>query len=106
MPASIEQPVMNMASWHLFGISTSYTELIPVTDLKLTLRGLLVSVPAKDSQVIISELGKEEKVYSVGDPLPGGAILYKILIDSVILQHNGRLEKLSPPEIEEDVKPS
>lgn len=104
-PVAIEQTTTDIASWHLFGVSSSCAALIPTTDLKLTLRGLLVASPAKNSQAIISELGKEEKVYSIGDALPGGAILYKILVDSVILKHNGRLEKLTPPELEDDLKP-
>ncbi|WP_317932521.1 type II secretion system protein GspC [Halioxenophilus sp. WMMB6] len=66
------------------------------TKLNLTLKGVIKSSIAENSQAIIAH-GREEKVYHVGDSLPGGArvLLYQVDSDRVILDNAGRKEALN-----------
>ncbi len=89
---------------HLFG--TASKEPVPVvegtidapeTRLNLKLRG---AVSARDDQVahaIIADGSGKEKVYFLGDAIPGGATLHQIQIDRVILNRGGILEALKLP---------
>ncbi len=70
----------------------------PDTQLNLELRGVLAYDPEASALAIISEGRGEEKVYGIGDELPGSATLEEVLADHVILKRNGRLEKLRLPE--------
>jgi general secretion pathway protein C len=69
----------------------------PETRLNLTLRGL-VALETKDSALaIIAQSGGEERGYRVGEKVPGGALLYEIHADRVILERGGRFETLTLP---------
>jgi len=70
----------------------------PDTQLNLELRGVLAYNPESSALAIISEARGDEKVYAIGDELPGSATLEEVLTDHVILRRNGRLEKLRLPE--------
>lgn len=70
----------------------------PDTQLNLELRGVLAYNPEASALAIISEGRSDEKVYAIGDELPGSATLEEVLADHVILKRNGRLEKLRLPE--------
>lgn len=74
----------------------------PVTDaehaqdtrLPLALRGVL----AGSGLALISASGQAEKVYRVGDDLPGGARLRAVHEDHVLLERAGVLERLALPK--------
>lgn len=62
--------------------------------------GIMFDNKEKYSQVIIKAGGGQEKVYSIGDSLPGGAIIKRISPDGIVVLHNGALESLSLPKNE------
>ncbi|KTD16299.1 type II secretion system protein N [Legionella jordanis] len=62
--------------------------------------GVLFSSQAENSQVIIRAGGGPEKIYSIGDSLPGGAVIKRISQNGVVVLHNGALESLSLPKNE------
>ncbi len=64
------------------------------TRLPLTLRGVL----AGSGLALISASGQAEKVYRVGDDLPGGARLRAVHEDHVLLERAGVLERLALPK--------
>ncbi len=65
------------------------------TDLNLTLKGVILSSIADNSEAVIGH-GREEKFYQVGAKLPGGnnVRLVQVQTDQVILENNGRNEAL------------
>ena len=65
------------------------------TDLQLTLVGILTATSTQAAQVIIATPDGVQKTYTIGQQLPGDAVLYKILSNSIIILHHGRLEELS-----------
>jgi len=90
---------------NLFGVAAietpSATQPVadaPDTQLNLELRGVLAYDPEASALAIISEGRGDERVYAIGDELPGSATLEEVLADHVILKRNGRLEKLRLPE--------
>ncbi|MDM7323327.1 MAG: type II secretion system protein N [Gammaproteobacteria bacterium] len=64
------------------------------TRLPLLLRGVL----AGQGLALITASGQAERVFRVGDPLPGGAILRAVLPDHVLLERAGALERLALPK--------
>ena len=103
-------PAEQIAAAHLFGqAAASGTgggaaggvgngEKAPETTLDLKLLGVAAGKDGAKSQAIIaSGTTHEEKTYSVGDSLPGNAVIRQVLPDRVIIAHNGRLEMLRLP---------
>lgn len=87
----------DISQYNLFGKyipSQINTQDVPKTNLDLKLVGIMVAVPEQYGQVIIALPGEPEKVYGIGDELPGGAKIYRILPDGVILSRNGAYESL------------
>ncbi|WED43958.1 type II secretion system protein N [Legionella cardiaca] len=62
--------------------------------------GIMFDSDENQSQVIIRAGGGQEKIYSIGDSLPGGAIIKRISPNGVVVLHNGALESLSLPKNE------
>ncbi|KTD18582.1 general secretion pathway protein C [Legionella lansingensis] len=62
--------------------------------------GILFSNKEENSQVIIRAGGGQEKIYMIGDTLPGGAVIKRISENGVVVLHNGVLESLSLPKNE------
>jgi len=81
---------------HLFGsaIHSSNTNNLPITNLQLSLIGIIQSQPESKSSVIISSAGQPGKVYFIGDKISETLEVGAITKDGVILENNGRLEKL------------
>ncbi|MEJ2515230.1 MAG: type II secretion system protein GspC [Gammaproteobacteria bacterium] len=73
----------------------------PDTQLSLELRGTIAATDPDEALAIISERGGEEKVFAIGDPVPGGASLHSVYTDRVILRRAGRLETLRLPRSDE-----
>ncbi len=64
--------------------------------LNLDMVGIIFADDEQDSHVIISE-GGQEKIYYVGDTLPGNVIIKRITTDGVFVIRDGSLESLSFP---------
>lgn len=80
---------------HLFGLAADEdTDFLPITSLQLHLTGVVKNSDDKTSKAIISEAGQPGKLYTVGDELTAGIRIYSITDDGIVLEHNGRLEKL------------
>ena len=72
---------------------------VPETTLDLTLKGTIWDSEHERAVAIIEYRG-EEKVYSIGEPVVAGEILYLVEPDRVILQRTGgRLEELKLAEL-------
>lgn len=87
--------IHNIPNWHLFGQSTDEKN-IPLTVLNLQLLGIFYA-PDQKASVIISDAGQPGKLYKTGDNIPEGATLVKILRYSILLNNNGRIERLPLP---------
>jgi len=66
--------------------------------LNVTVVGILLADKTEDSQVIIRSAGGDEKTYNVGDKIPGGVLIKRIMAGGVLVEHNGSLESLSLPK--------
>ncbi|MFA0791756.1 type II secretion system protein N [Microbulbifer echini] len=73
---------------------------IPVTQLNIVLSGVLDNSDKNKASALVAEKGKAAKRLFVGDSLPGGAELYSVEVDHVVLRRNGRMEKLTYPEVD------
>jgi len=71
---------------------------IEATTSNLTLRGVVLAVPASRSSALISQAGGEIQAFSIGETISGGAILESVAPDHAILLVAGRQEKLAFPE--------
>lgn len=88
--------IQNIPGWHLFG-KASDEKNIPLTTLNLQLLGIFYQPDQSAGAVIISDAGQPGKLYKVGDNIPQGASLVKILRYSILLNNNGRVERLLLP---------
>ncbi len=102
--ANTTQNSWRIGRWHLFGNAEQQphpaprvAQPLPETRLNLTLRGIVSSSDAHSGGAIIASGNGQEVYYSVGSTLPGGATLQSIFKDHVVLERNGRLEKLKLP---------
>lgn len=105
-----------VAAMHLLGEAAVVEEVpvaevidAPETRLSLTLKGIVAVSESAEGRALIAEGSAAEKVYKVGDPLSGGAVLHEVLNDKVILKRGGRFETLTLPReraIQPDAAPS
>ena len=77
---------------------------IPITQLNLILSGVLDNSAKDKASALVAEKGKPAQRLYVGDRLPGGAELYSVEVDHIVLRRNGKMEKLTYPD--EDGRPS
>jgi general secretion pathway protein C len=68
--------------------------------LNLTVVGIMLSTHEDESKVIVRTANGQEKTYTVGDSLPGGATIKRITIDGALVIRNGELESLTLPKNE------
>ncbi|WP_444884975.1 type II secretion system protein N [Microbulbifer sp. PSTR4-B] len=73
---------------------------LPITQLNIVLSGVLDNSDKSKASALVAEKGKPAKRLYVGDSLPGGAELYSVEVDHVVLRRNGRMEKLTYPEMD------
>ncbi len=66
--------------------------------LNVELVGILFADKIEDSQVIIRDAGGEERNYRIGDSISGGAVIKRIMVDGILVEHNGSLERLNLPK--------
>ncbi len=84
---------------HIFGQNIS-SKNTPISDLQLRVTGIVSIEEEKHhghSKAYISISGQPAKIYQIGDTLPVGVKVYDITPDTVILDHDGKLEKLPLP---------
>jgi len=89
---------------HLFGTASQdnapavvETENAPDTRLNLKLRAAVAATNSDSAHAIIADGSGNEKVYFVGNSIPGGASLHRVHADRVILNRGGVLETLRLP---------
>lgn len=91
---------------HLFGearqdggeaVALVEQEDAPDTQLSLELRGTVAASDEQRALAIIAERGGDERVYFLGDAIPGGATLHAVHMDRVLLRRAGKLEALRLP---------
>lgn len=93
-----------VASAGLFGkAQTAKTEEVkpvdaPETRLNLKLSGIYASEDEEEGFALISSGSGREKLYRVGDKLPGNSELSSVFPDRVILKRSGKYETLRMPE--------
>ena len=92
-----EQALPDIAEWHLFGDYEAALAALPLTQLQLTLEGVFIGSSDSQSQALIAAAGGSPVLYKVGDRLPVGVTIHQILQDSIVLEHNGKLEALPLP---------
>ena len=91
----------------LFGFNdrkeiTQNNKDIPITKMNLILRGALSGIESKEYASAIIQTSNQEKLYEVGDTLPGGAILNQVFSDHIVIKRGSQLEKLYFPETAKD----
>ena len=91
----------SLSGFHLFGVSGQVvsekkveTKSAPKTRLRLILKGVFTSEHGGKSGAIVEEIGKKSDYYSLGDNLPGNAVLAEVYSDRILLRRNGKLETL------------
>lgn len=96
---------------HLFGalgaeapVLVAEEDTAPDTQLSLELRGTIAATEENQALAIIAERGGAERVYFLGDSVPGGASLHAVHLDRVLLRRGGRLEALRLPRSEETAR--
>jgi general secretion pathway protein C len=87
------------------GVALVAQEDAPDTQLSLELRGTIAATEESRALAIIADRGGSEKVYFIGDAVPGGATLHAVQLDRVLLRRAGRLEALRLPRSEETSAP-
>lgn len=101
------QLIADIPNQHLFGLAaSSENDFLPITSLQVRLKGIIKTTDDTQSRAIISQADKAGKIYRIGDELISGITINSINTDNVILEHNGRLEKLPlarPPLLFQDM---
>jgi general secretion pathway protein C len=116
-PANIEAPqssgniatdVSAISNAHIFGIADPDGEVAAPaiveddvkldTKLNLLLKGTIASDPAEQAVAIISNAGKDEKIYTIGASVTSNAKLHAVYADRVVLSENGVLTNLKLPK--------
>jgi len=69
----------------------------PPSSMPLVLAGLLATDDPKEGMAIIGESAATAKVVSVGQQVPGGALLHSVYPDRAIIDRNGALESVLLP---------
>jgi len=83
----------NQQAKKLFGTYLAPTNTISNTDLTLT--GIFMGDTPRESAIILQEKSEPEKIYKLGDEVPGGGKIHKIDTFEVVIKKNGRLEKIT-----------
>lgn len=93
-------PVINLETIpaaHLFGSPLAKVTDVPISSLHLQVTGIVkIEDDEEDnnSKVYLSISGQPSKIYRKGDSVANGVKIYSITPDTVILENNGRFEKL------------
>jgi general secretion pathway protein C len=98
-PPAVDLPAIVNA--HLFGIAPDSGDpsAAPATTANLALTGTLAGREPEHGWAIIGASGQSARVYATGTSLPGGAKLFAVYPDRVILDRNGARESLMLPRL-------
>lgn len=88
--SALTQSINQIPEHHLFGNPV----VVSITNLQLRLLGTVQAQSEKFSRAILAEAEQPAKVYAVGDSVASDVRIHAITADSVILENDGRLEKL------------
>jgi general secretion pathway protein C len=96
---SVDLPAIVNA--HLFGVAADSGDpsSAPATTANLALTGTLAGREPEHGWAIIGASGQSARVYATGSSLPGGAKLFAVYPDRVILDRNGSRESLVLPRL-------
>lgn len=109
-PASLalNGQLKQISGWNLFGHASAGEKVqrskpkeqvkAPETALNLVLGGVFKAEIESESKAIISEKGREAKLYQVGERIPGNAVLEAVYDDYALIKRSGRLETLKFPK--------
>lgn len=92
---------INIAKLHIFGQYQPKAldpNALPKATLGLKLIGTFIARDPRVSAALIADQSGQQQLYRGHDLLPGGAKVYKIVTESVIISQNGRLMVLDLPE--------
>lgn len=78
---------------------------VPLTELALVLRGTVAARTDGEALAIIADGDGRERTFRVGDELPGGATLERVLPDRVLIGLRGRTESLPLRDPERTTRP-
>lgn len=80
---------------HVFGKPVAKVSDVPISSLEFHVTGIAkVMEHANSSKAYISVSNQSSKVFHVGDTVSFGVRLYDVTDDAVVLENNGKLEKL------------
>jgi general secretion pathway protein C len=104
-PRAAAFDVQRVVTAHLFGgggkrLATEADAAgAPETQLALALSGIIATRNPQDGYAILGEQGKPGHLYRVGAPLEihTGGLLFRVFVDRVVLDIDGRLETLTLP---------
>jgi general secretion pathway protein C len=116
-PQNSSADVQSIAASHIFGAADAEDSgpaavLQPNDDLadtrlvNLTLNGTVASEIPNYSVAIISDGGKDQEVYVIGDSVGNNATLHAVYADRVVLNENGALTNLKLPREFKDAQAS
>ena len=95
---SPRKPASSIARLNIFGDVQQSNVVVaaeaPETRLNLELQGVFIATVTADSTAIVAERGKDGELFSIGDRLPGNAVLEAVLNDHILLKRGGQIEKL------------
>ncbi len=77
---------------------------IPLTRMNLILRGALSGIDNERYASAIIQTANQDKLYEIGDTLPGGAHLHQVYSDHIVIKRGSQLEKLYFPETARDAR--
>jgi general secretion pathway protein C len=94
--------IANITNGHLFGTAVDPMKGrnaadAPQTSMALVLTGIIAGNDPRVGFAIVGENATAAKVHAVGDNVPGGAKLYSVYSDRVLLDRNGAIESLTLP---------
>lgn len=105
---NISEDVNAISNAHIFGVAIRDDDAPPPvveeidasrdTRLSLALKGTIASTAEENAVAIISDGGKDEKVYTIGDSVTSSAKLHAVYLDRVVLDENGVLTNLKLPK--------
>ena len=96
--SSIHSINTDIAAQHFFGLYVQDYAHLPITTLPLNLQGTIINQDdAHDSTAIISISNAPAKLFSIHASLNGLAKIIAIHHQYCVLDHDGRLEKLTIP---------
>jgi general secretion pathway protein C len=97
----VDRHVFGTADASQASVEVENQEDAPPTNLNLELKGTIVAKGQGDTVAIIAEPDGSEKIYKVGEAVPGGATLHAVFMDRVLFRRAGKLETLSLPRADQ-----